>query len=47
MDDTAQREKGGGYWRLEDLNEGHPTWPYRLDEVFEALAAGSGGKAAL
>ena len=42
-------EKGSGYWRLEEMDETHPTWPYRLDEVIEALAvgAGGGGKAAL
>ena len=49
MDDSLQRGRGSGFWRLEDLDESHPTWPYRMDDVFDALAAqgGRGWKAAL
>ena len=27
MDDATQRSAGEGYWRLEDIEEGHQTWP--------------------
>jgi hypothetical protein len=44
LDDSAQpqREQGKGYWRLEELDKGHNTWPYRLDEVMATLSAGRG-----
>ena len=40
LDDRMLREAGGDFWRLEDLEEASPFWPYRLDAVLARLRAG-------
>ena len=39
LDDRMLREAGGDFWRLEDLDEGSPFWPYRLDAVLARVRA--------
>lgn len=41
MDDSTQRGAGRGYWRLEELDESHKTWPYRLDDIIPQVRRGA------
>ena len=47
MDDSAQRQVGKGYWRLEDLDADNRFWPFRMDDIIASVHASSVKRSAL
>ena len=41
VDDTAQRAAGGGFWRLEEIDGEHRTWPHHVGALARPVRRGA------